>query len=169
MMTERNDINANQIFVKEMNSTERKQQNNQNNNNNNNNISAMNSKRISSVSVSRLNVNYLKETAPCSDTNSTNSAPYIINTKNSVIFNSNKNNNNGNNNSNNREKTFIFGKMNKSINNSNSITNLNDKNSPFQFIKAQLAYKHYEILYKPKNFRAGILPVEENSDYTNIQ
>ena len=157
MVMERNDINANQMFEKEINSMERKQQNNQNNNNNSNSSSSINSKRVSSVSVSRLNVNYLKETASSSSASS--AAPYIISTNNSLF----------NNNNNNREKTFSFGKMNKSINNSNSITNLNDKNSPFQFIKAQLAYKHYEILYKPKNFRAGILPVEENSDYTNIQ
>jgi transcription termination factor Rho len=155
MVTERNDINANQILQKEINLIERKQLNNQNNN--------INSKRTSSVSVSRLNVNYLKETASSS---SNNSATYIINTNNS-LFNNNTTANNSSNN--NREKTFSFGKMNKSINNANSITSLNEKNSPFQFIKAQLAYKHYEILYKPKSFRAGILPVEENSDYTNIQ
>ena len=61
--------------------------------------------------------------------------------------------------------------MNKSINGLNNVAaNLNEKNSPFQFIKAQLAYKHYEILYKPKNFKAGILPVENMpSEYTNLQ
>ena len=96
-------------------------------------------------SVTKLNISYLKD-FPASNFISSNNNNNIL----SKTY---------------KEKL----RMNKSINNYNNISNLNERNSPFQFIKTQLAYKHYEILYKPKHFKAGFSPVDISNDYTSLQ